>query len=104
MHPANKLSNLRRRVARARKFGVNTCPASRHLHLMALALSKGEKYFMLDEEPEHCAGTMLSVLESLWKLRTAAGWPSDKERARQVRSTNKQLVRLGLRPIDTKTA
>lgn len=28
---------------------------------------------MLDEEPEHCAETMLSVLEALWKLRAAAG-------------------------------
>lgn len=69
MHPANKLSNLRRRVNRARRFPDNTCPASRHLHLMAERLAAGKKYPMLDEEPEHCAETMLSVLESLWKAR-----------------------------------
>lgn len=99
MHPANKLSNLRRRVARARKFGENTCPASRHLHLMAEALATGKRYHMFDEEPEHCAGAMLSVLESLWKLRTETGWPSEKERERQIRSTNKGLVKAGLKPI-----
>jgi hypothetical protein len=70
MHPANKLENIRRRVNRARKFPDNTCPASRHLHLIAEGLAKGKKYRMLDDEPEHCAGSMLSVLESLWKART----------------------------------
>jgi len=82
MHPANKLSNMRRRVNRARRFGENTCPASRHLHLMAEALASGKPYPMLQEEPEHCAGTMLSVLESLWKLRTESGWPSSRDRKR----------------------
>ena len=67
--PANRLANLKRRVDRAREFGVNTCPASRHLHGIALSLAAGREYPMLTEEPEHCAGTMLSVLESLWKAR-----------------------------------
>lgn len=70
MHPANKLPNLRRRVNRARRFPDNTCPASRHLHLMAEALATDRTYLMLQEEPVHCASTMLSVLESLWKART----------------------------------
>lgn len=70
MHPANKLVNQRRRTNRARRFPDNTCPASRHLHLIAEALAAGRPYPMLQEEPEHCAGTMLSVLESLWKART----------------------------------
>ena len=65
-----KLANLRRRVNRARKTFVNTCPASRHLHLIAVRLAAGHPYPMLQEEPEHCAETMLSVLESLWKART----------------------------------
>jgi len=34
-----KLQNLRRRVNRARNFPDNTCPASRHLHLIAEALA-----------------------------------------------------------------
>jgi hypothetical protein len=68
--PCNRLENLRRRVNRARKFPDNTCPASRHLHLMAEALAAGKPYAMLAQEPDHCAETMLSVLESLWKART----------------------------------
>jgi hypothetical protein len=67
--PCNKLANLRRRVDRARDFPANTCPASRHLHMIAEALATGRDYPMLREEPEHCAASMLSVLESLWKAR-----------------------------------
>ena len=70
MHPANKIENQRRRTDRARQFPDNTCPASRHVHLMAEALATGRPYPMLQEEPEHCAGSLLSVLESLWKART----------------------------------
>jgi hypothetical protein len=79
---SRRLNALRKRVKRARRFMVNTCPASRHLHMMAEALATGRKYHMLDEEPEHCAETMLSVLNSLWTLRTETNWPSDKRAAR----------------------
>lgn len=69
--PCNETHNLRRRVNRARK-GTDaisvTCPASRHVHLMAERLLGGG-YPMLSEEPEHCACSLLSVLESLWKAR-----------------------------------
>jgi hypothetical protein len=68
--PDNRLQNLRRRVNRARNFPVNTCPASRHLHMIAEALASGGPYPMLAEEPEHCAQTMFAVLEALWKART----------------------------------
>lgn len=68
--PHNNIRNLRRRVRRARRFPINTCPASRHLHMIAEHLASGKPYPMLDEEPEYCAQTMLSVLESLWKART----------------------------------
>ena len=37
---------------------------------MADALSMWGGYPMLGEEPEHCALSMYSVLESLWKART----------------------------------
>ncbi len=72
MRMDNRLRNLRRRVNRARNFPTNTCPASRHLHIIAEALVSGQPYAMLTEEPEYCGETMLSVLESLWSLRTAA--------------------------------
>lgn len=70
MNPDDKarLKNLRRRVNRARNLPENTCSASRHLHLIAERLANGEQ--MVIDEPEHCAETMLSVLESLWKART----------------------------------
>lgn len=84
MLPCNKIGNLRRRVARAERFPHNTCPASRHLRMIADELRRGDCP-QLREDPEHCAATMLSVLESLWKLRTktkkpnvarfSLGWP-----------------------------
>ena len=67
---ARRLQNLRRRVNRARNFPENTCSASRHLHLIAEWLAKGRPYAPLQEEPAHCAQTMLAVLEGLWKART----------------------------------
>lgn len=69
-HDVAILRNLRRRANRARNFPENTCAASRHLHLMADRLASGKPYPMLAEEPQHCAMTMLAVLESLWKART----------------------------------
>jgi hypothetical protein len=69
-HDAAILKNVRRRVNRARDFPDNTCSASRHLHLMATTLAAGKPYPMLQDEPAHCAMTMLAVLESLWKART----------------------------------
>lgn len=71
----NRLRNARRRVDRARDFPHNTCPASRHLNIMADALASGGPYAMFTEEPEHCAATMYAVLESLWKGRKQYGWP-----------------------------
>ena len=66
----NDIKNQRRRVSRARTFMVNTCPASRHVHMMANALASGETYHMIEEEPEHVARSLYAVLESLWKART----------------------------------
>lgn len=66
----NDIGNMRRRVDRARNFPMNTCPASRHVHIMADRLASGRGYPMLTEEPEHCARSLYAVLESLWKLRT----------------------------------
>ena len=70
-----QLRNLRRRVDRARKFPTHTCPASRHLHVMAEERAAGRRYAMFEEEPQFCAETMLLVLQSLWKLRVRyPGW------------------------------
>ena len=37
--------------------------------MMAEALATQRKYHMLDEDPEHCAGSLYAVLEALWKAR-----------------------------------
>ena len=67
-HPSNKIKNLLRRVNRARDFPKNTCPASRHVQTMAEFMLNGG-YSLLTSEPEYCAVSMLSVVESLWKAR-----------------------------------
>lgn len=67
---AKRMRDLRRRVSNARNFPTNTCPASRHLHLMADALSKGKPYHMLTDEPEHCAESIYAVIAALWETRT----------------------------------
>lgn len=71
LHPANRLANVRRRVNRARdsKVVCVTCPASRHVAMMADRLSTDGHYRMLSEEPLHCATGLYSVVESLWKAR-----------------------------------
>ena len=50
-------------------FPEFTDPYSRHLCMMADALAKGEKYFMIDEEPEHVAGSLYATIRNLWELR-----------------------------------
>ena len=67
-----RLRALRRRVARARDFPTHTCPASRHLQIIADALAGKQPYWQILEEPQHVAETMYAVLESLWKLRKAS--------------------------------
>lgn len=66
---AKRIKDLRNRVKRAKQFPVNTCPASRHVLMMAEGLLK-KGYPMLQEEPEHCAESMLAVVASLWEART----------------------------------
>jgi hypothetical protein len=70
----------RRRVNKVRDFPKNTCPASRHLHLIADSLSRGKPYTMLQEEPEHCAIAMLACLAELWEYRT-----KDKKRTAEIK-------------------
>lgn len=46
-----------------------TCPASRHVHIMADRLRLDGKYTMFDEEPVHCSESLYAVLLSLWQAR-----------------------------------
>ena len=53
----------------ARNFPVGTCPASRHVAVMAETLAKGKTYYMLTEEPDHCAESMATIVGALWECR-----------------------------------
>lgn len=73
-----RMAALKRRVNKARVFPTTTCPASRHLHIMADCLAGGRVYHMFTDEPEHCAESIYAVLASLWedraKLQKLEGW------------------------------
>lgn len=60
---------LRRRASNARKHAPYMDGASRHLHMIAEALSRGQPYAQLVEEPEFCGEAMLLVLADLWETR-----------------------------------
>lgn len=67
--PANRLQNVRRRAERAMDIDV-TCPASRHVMIMADSLAADRTtHQLLEDEPKHCAQSLYATLESLWKLR-----------------------------------
>ena len=82
VHPSWELKNLKRRVNKARQFPHNTCPASRHVQMMADGLSSKHGYPMLQEEPDHCAGSLYATVAALYEARTEierwranyAGW------------------------------
>lgn len=54
----------------SRQFMENTCPASRHAQMIAESLYQTGEYAMLNDEPEHCAGSIASVVNSLYQART----------------------------------
>jgi hypothetical protein len=58
------------RVKKARNFPYNTCPASRHVQMVAEALMKGKVWPSITEEPENIGSSMLSVVISLYEART----------------------------------
>lgn len=73
-----RIATAIRRAGEARNFPENTCPASRHLHIMADCLLQGG-YPMLTEEPVHCAESLLAVIASLWEARSGLSGFTDAE-------------------------
>lgn len=65
-----RIKTLLKRVAKARNFPANTCPASRHAEMIGEALAKGRAYPMLAEEPEYCGETLLATVAALYEART----------------------------------
>ena len=83
------MGSERRKILRelesARKglFPHRTCPASRHVHMIVEGMldPKTDLYKALHGfEPEHMAGSIASVLESLWKARRWMRWQPNDER------------------------
>ena len=58
------------RVKQHRNMPANTCPASRHAEMIGDHLVRKKPYAMLTEEPEHCGGSILSTVASLYEART----------------------------------
>jgi len=57
---------LLKRANAARKFMENTCPASRHLHMIAEKMVKGQPVY---DEPDHIGASILAVITALWEAR-----------------------------------
>lgn len=70
MHPSWEIKNLKKRLRKARQFPHNTCPASRHTQMIGEYLTTKKGYPMLQEEPEHCAGSILATVAALYETRT----------------------------------
>lgn len=66
----DSLTRARKHANKWRDFPVNTCGASRHLHMLADDLAKGKIPYMIQEEPKHVADSIYSTIGSLWKART----------------------------------
>lgn len=63
----------RRRVAKARRFPENTCPASRHVCGMADTLVETERFGGWDvsaPDAEHLALSLYATVSELWELRS----------------------------------
>jgi hypothetical protein len=59
-----------KQMVSSRDFPKNTCPASRHVQIMAEELATIGKYPMLEEDPGHCAGSLATVVSSLYQARS----------------------------------
>lgn len=57
-----------RNMWRARRFPLNTCPASRHAAQIAATMARSKDPGAADK-----AASIASVVASLWKLRTKVG-------------------------------
>lgn len=70
MNDKQHLRRLARSLKESRNFPANTCGASRHTQIIGECLAKRRPYPMLEEEPEHCAISLLSTVDTLYRART----------------------------------
>lgn len=62
----------RRQADEARKSDGKvcvTCPSSRHVQMIAEIVGARKPYPLLQEEPEHCAESMLATVAALYAAR-----------------------------------
>jgi hypothetical protein len=59
-----------KRLRKVRSFPTNTCPYSRHAQMMGENLVREKPYPMLQEEPEHCGGSILATVLALYEARS----------------------------------
>lgn len=72
------------REAQSRHFPENTCPASRHVAIIAEILNGGpdaspsarQALLTAGWDPDHWAGSLESVVRSLWECRAALSRPT----------------------------
>jgi hypothetical protein len=97
------MSNTRKAAKRAvanmnaaRNFPVGTCPASRHVAVMAETLAKGKTYYMLTQEPDHCAESMATIVGALWECRAERNaLAEENERLRKRVKDMSSDIRIG---------
>jgi len=58
-----------KRLRKARNFPTNTCPFSRHAQMIGENLVRGKPYPMLQEDAEHCGGSILATVLALYEAR-----------------------------------
>lgn len=61
--------DLVRQLRKSRSFPTNTCPYSRHAQMIGENLVRGKPYPMLQEEAEHCGGSILATVLALYEAR-----------------------------------
>lgn len=61
---------LLRDLRKVRNYPTNTCPCSRHAQMIGENLVREKPYPMLQEEPEHCGGSILATVLALYEART----------------------------------
>jgi hypothetical protein len=95
------MTESEKQILKFKNFPSNTCPASRHVEMMAKCLAKNKTYLMLTEEPEHCAESMNSVIASLYKLRTEKTELLTQLDAARLDSERYKTIRAGYVYIET---
>ena len=70
MTPNTPMVNPVKQMQQYRDFPNNTCPASRHVQMIAEGLYTTGAYPLLQDDPQHCASSIASVVSGLYQARS----------------------------------